>query len=141
MPKDKTETPVATPRAGHGILGTSRDGGLPAEMIKSNEDFHDALANCWLRDEEQRNLVILYASQLKMFDMTEELEDLTNYLNASISINMASRAQALQGHVGMFFPSTSGMKVGKDELKFMAEANKASVRAKRNHDEEDGNKD
>lgn len=121
------------PGAGVGIERTSQEGGFPEAMLKASEDFRSALANCYIKDEDQRNSIILYAAQLTMFDMVDELEDLTNFLIASISINMTSRAQALQAHVGMFFPSTSGMKVGKEEMKYMKEANKESARSRDRH--------
>jgi len=81
--------------------------------------------------------IVIYAAQLRMFEMTEELEDVTNFLNGGLSINMAARAQGLQAHVGMVFPSISGMKVSKDEMRFMAEANKENARRRR-HDEDEG---
>ena len=120
--------------AGHGLLSATGDGSFPASLLKANEDFHSAIANSYIRDEEQRNNIEVYASQLCMFEMTEELEDPTNFLNGGLSINMAARAQGLQAHVGMVFPSISGMKVSKDEMKAMAQAN--VERAKRGKDKD-----
>ena len=126
---------------GKGLTAALGDHDFPLRLLEAAEDFKSALSNCSIRDEEQRNAIIIYAAQLDMFDMVEEKNDLTNMLRASISINMASRAQALQGHVGIFWPSTSGMKVGKEEQQFMAGANKAAAKARRNHDEEDKNEE
>lgn len=130
------ETTKDIPGAGQGLLGATGDGSFPSALLKANEDFHTALANSYIRDEVQRNAIVIYASQLKLFDMVDELEDLVNFLNGGLSINMAGRAQGLQAHVGMVFPSISGMKVGKDELKYMGEVNKERAKAK-SKDKED----
>lgn len=127
-------TPETT---GKGLMGVSGDGQFPNELLKSNQDFNDATANCWFRDEAQRNAVILYAAQLRLCELSDDLEDLVAYLNGSLSINMTSRAQAIQAHVGMFYPQTSGMRINKDELKIYAGANKEAARSRRNHDEEE----
>lgn len=122
---------------GRGLMGISDSSDLPARLLKANDDFMGALANSYIRDELQRNGIIIYAAQLKMFGMVDELEDLTCFLNGSLSINMASRAQALQAGAGMVFPSISGMKVAKQELKMMEEVNKEAVRAKHYREEKD----
>ncbi len=139
MSKKVKDNKEGTVPEGQGLLSATGESGFPGSLLKANEDFHSALANSYIRDEEQRNSLILYSAQLRMFAMTEELEDLTNFLNGGLSINMAGRAQGLQAHVGMVFPSISGMKVSKDEMKYMGQANveRAKAKAKSKEDEED----
>jgi len=137
MARDKTSQSIP----GAGLLESSRDGNFPSSLIKANADFFSALANSSIRDEGQRNDIIDYSAQLRMFEMVEELEDLTNFLNASLSINMASRAQAAQAHSMIWFPQTSGMRLSKDEIKAYSEANITASSRRKNRENNDGDKE
>jgi hypothetical protein len=130
----------ARPEQGRTLLATSDEGEFAARLLKANDDLMAALANSYLRDEEQRNAVVIYAAQLKMFDMVEELEELVAFLNGGLSINMASRAQALQASAGIVFPQISGMKASKEEMRYIAEANKAALE-NRTRERGDGDKE
>ncbi len=98
------------------------EGDFPSRLIQANKNFETALANCVIRDEEHRNAIIIYVAQLRLFNMAAEIQDVTNFLNGSISIGGFGRVIAASSHIGMLHPSTLGVKLHKEGEKAWAEA-------------------
>ena len=128
-----------TPGPG-GLFGEIRESDFPSELIKANANFETALANCCLRDEEQRNACVVYKAQLEMFGMVEEINDLVNFLNGSVSIGGYSRVLAASSHIGMLHPSALGVKLNKEgqEAWAMAAMQHQLKREKREQEEHEG---
>lgn len=118
------------------ILTDAAESYFPSELMKASAGFEAALANCNLRDEEQRNAVIALAHQFNMFNMTKGLQDLTNFLNGSISIGGYSRVLAVSAHNKVLYPSALGVKLTKEGEKAWAGAALEHKR-RSNHQEED----
>lgn len=120
------------------FLEDSGNDNFPSELIKASETFEAALSNCVFRDEAQKNAVILLAEHLKMFNMVDELNGLTNFLNASVSVGGYSRVLATSAHIGLLHPSTLGVKLNKEGEKAWAEAaiSHKQLKDEGNHHEE-----
>ena len=97
---------------------------LPQEFITIGKSFEDALGRCVLRDERQKNAVIIYKAQLEMFDMYEEIQDLTNWLNASAAVGGFNRSLAAMTHTGIYVPEGAGIKVSKENQRALMEMQK-----------------
>lgn len=119
------------------LIDGAEDREFPTRLIEANKSFKDALANCNIRDEQQRNAIIVYHAQLVMFELTEEIEELTNILNASLSIGGYGRVLAASSHIGMLHPSTLGVKLSKEGEQAWAMAAMGNKRNRDNHSKED----
>ena len=100
-----------------GVVQSLGRGSIPREFITIGEDFSSALGRCVLRDEEQRNAIIIYKAQLEMFDLDYEIQDLTDLLNASSAVGGRNREQALEAHVGILRAKGLELKDGKVKKK------------------------
>lgn len=101
------------------VVGSSQ---LPQEFITIGATFEEALGRCVFRDEQQRNDVNIYKDQLEMFDMTDEIESLTNWLNGSLGIGGYNRSLAAMTHAGVIIPELAGIKLSKQGSKEYIEA-------------------
>lgn len=136
-PGDKVQS------SGHGgvvkIVGQSQ---LPQEFITIGKAFEEALGRCVLRDDEQKNAVIIYKAQLEMFHMTDEIQDLTNWLNASAAVGGFNRSLAAMTYSQIYVPEGAGIKVSKENQKALMEMQKQRSEARRpdeNRNNGDGN--
>lgn len=108
---------------------------LPQEFITIGKDFEEALGRCTLRDDVQKNAVIIYKAQLELFEMWDEIQDLTNWLNASSAVGGFNKSLAVMAHTGIFVPEGAGIKLSKETQKAFMEMNKARAES-RQHDDE-----
>ena len=89
------------------------------ELLAVGKDFDEALGRCVIRDEWQRNAIILYKAQLDMFGMATEIRDLTSFLNASAAIGgHYNRELATMAHVGIYVPPLSNPKERKAFMEY-----------------------
>ena len=102
---------------------------LPQEFITIGTTFAEALGRCVLRDERQKNAVIIYKAQLEMFGMTEEIQDLVNWLNASAAVGGFNRSLAAMTYGRIYVPEGAGIKVSKENHKALMELQKERSRA------------
>lgn len=117
------------------LIDGTEDREFPAHLIESNKDFQAALANCNFRDEEERNLAVIYYNTCKLFGLTDEMQAIIDKLNGSISIGGYSRVLAASSHIGMLHPSALGVKLNKEGEKAWAAA---AWDTKRTRDENHG---
>ena len=103
------------------LLGKSQ---LPQEFITVGRSFDDALGRCVLRDDNQRNAVILYKAQLELFEMWDEIGDLISWLNASAAVGGFNRSLAAMTYTGIYVPEGAGIKLHKDNQKALMELQK-----------------
>ncbi len=115
---------------------------LPNEFITIGKSFEDALGRCVLRDDNQKNAVVIYAAQLAMFEMWDEIDDLTNWLNASAAVGGFNRSLAAMTYTGIFVSEGAGIKFSKENQKALIEMQKqrAMARGRDNEREEDHRK-
>ena len=114
-------------------------GQLPQEFLTIGKDFDETLGRCVLRDDWQRNCVILYKAQLELFGMWDEIKDLTSWLNASAAVGGFNRSLAAMTYTGIYVPEGAGIKLGKDQQKSLMELQK--LRATGHNDKEDDKND
>ncbi len=101
------------------------------ELLAVGKDFDEALGRCVIRDEWQRNAIILYKAQLEMFLMTREIMDLTSFLNASAAIGgHYNRELATMAHVGIYVPPLSNPKEREAYMKYQEMRSKSRGRDK-----------
>jgi hypothetical protein len=100
------------------IVGQSQ---LPQEFITIGKNFEEALGRCTLRDDAQKNAIIIYKAQLSMFGMTDEIQDLTNLLNASAAVGGFNRSLAAMTYTQIYVPEGAGIKVSKENQKALME--------------------
>jgi hypothetical protein len=121
----------------HDVIGIKN---LPQEFITIGKNFDEALGRCVLRDDEQRNAVIIYKAQLEMFEMFDEIQHLTNWLNASAAVGGFNRSQAIMAHARVYLPEGAGVKVDKNTQKALMEMQQRRRQAaneQENHNEND----
>ncbi len=126
------------------VVKIVQQGQLPIEFITIGKSFEEALGRCVLRDDEQKNAVIIYKAQLEMFDMYEEIQNLTNWLNAYAAVGSSNRSLAAMTYSQIYVPEGAGIKVSKENQKALMEMQKqrAIAHNRDNHDENNdgGNK-
>lgn len=105
----------------HGVIQGISQKQLPHEFLTIGKTFEEALGKCVLRDDRQRNAVIIYKAQLEMFGMTEEIQDLTDWLNASCAVGGYNRSLAAMTWDRIFVTEGAGVKVSKDQQKVLQE--------------------
>lgn len=111
-------------RTGGEVLKIVKSGELAQEFITVGKSFEEALGRCTLRDDEQRNAIIIYKAQLELFDMEEEIKDLTNWLNAGAAVGGFNRSLAAMVGTGIYYPVGAGIKVNKEDQKALMEIQK-----------------
>lgn len=122
-----------------GVVADSGDQLFPKELITVGKTRKDALGRDILRDEQQRNALIIYVAQLKMFDMVTEQDDVRDWLNASPAIDGVNRRQALMGWVRIYEPVSAGGNVDKNTQKALIETQRQRLeRQKEDHNNQNG---
>lgn len=119
-----------------GVVQLANQTQLPGEFLKIGKDFEEALGRCVIRDDYQKNCIILYKAQLELFGMYSEIQDLTNWLNASGAVGGFNRSLAAMTYTGIYLAEGAGIKLGKDQQKALHELN--SLKLQR-HGEDKGN--
>ena len=109
---------------------------LPQEFITIGKSFEEALGRCTIRDDEQKNAIIIYKAQLEMFEMWEEIQDLTNLLNAASAVGGFNKSLAAMTHTGIYVPEGAGIKLSKDNQKALMELQKMRSAGKQYRDGE-----
>lgn len=118
------------------IVGQSQ---LPQEFITIGKNFEEALGRCVLRDDEQKNAVIVYKAQLEMFEMWDEIQDLTNWLNASAAVGGFNRSLAAMTYTGIYVPEGAGIRFSKENQKVLKELQKERAEAHSRGEGDNGN--
>ena len=113
------------------IVGSSP---LAKEFIEVGKSFEEALGRCVIIDQNQQNLIILYKAQLDMFELWDEVRDLTNWLNASIAVGGFNRSLAAMVATNIYVPEGAGIKLSKESVKVLE--NFTKLRAQRNESKE-----
>ena len=123
-----------------GVIKLEGQGGLAREFLSIGRDFDEALGRCVLRDDNQRNAIILYKAQLEMFELWEEIQELTSWLNASAAVGGFNRSLAAMTETGIFIAEGAGIKLSKENAKMLTEIQRAREAAKNKIQEEGDNK-
>ncbi len=113
------------------IAGQSR---LAQEFITAAKTFKDALARAILRDEYQKNSIVIYKAHLEMFKMTTELEDLVDHLVGTCSIGGLNRSASIMDDTGIYTPAGLGIKDTKEHEKAIKELREERNRSGRNRE-------
>lgn len=125
---EKSGQKVDRSRFNGGVVKIVGQTQLPQEFITIGRSFEDALGRCTLRDDQQRNDVIIYKAQLEMFnkhnELEKEIEDLTSFLNASAAVGGFNRSLAAMTHTGIYVPEGAGIKVSKENQRALMEMQK-----------------
>ena len=129
----RTQRPESGPKEKGSLSGVVKIVGqtqLPQEFITIGKNFEEALGRCVLRDDEQKNAVIVYKAQLEMFGMWDEIDDLTNWLNASAAVGGYNRSLAAMTHTMIFSPEGAGIKINKDSQRALLEMQRLKAAAR-----------
>lgn len=118
-----------------GVIKIEGQSQLPQEFITIGRSFDEALGRCVLRDDDQRNSVILYKAQLEMFKMFGEIKDLTSWLNASAAVGGFNRSLAAMTYTGIYVPEGAGIKMNKESQKALIEMQQVRARSQQRRDE------
>jgi hypothetical protein len=118
-----------------GVIKIEEHGGLAREFITIGRSFEEALGRCTIRDDEQRNAIIIYKAQLELFDMWDEIDDLTNWLNASAAVGGYNRSLASMTETRIYVPEGAGIKMDKNTHKALMELQKQRERGKQPNEE------
>lgn len=124
-----------------GVIKIEDQGGLAKEFITIGRSFEEALGRCTIRDEEQKNAIIIYKAQLDIFDMDEEVQDLTNWLNASAAVGGFNRSLASMTETRIYVPEGAGIHMDKGTQKTLIEMQKLRGAAKQSTPEQEEHKD
>jgi len=117
------------------IVGQSQ---LPQEFITVGKSFEEALGRCTLRDDRQKNAIIIYKAQLEMFKMSDQIQDLANWLNASSAVGGINKSLAAMTYTGIYVPEGAGIKLSKQGSKEYMEAQRR-IDDQRKHEESNKN--
>jgi len=115
------------------IVGQSR---LAEKFIEAVKTFKEALAKARLRDEYQKNSIVIYYAHLEMFDMKIEQEDLINHLIGTCSIGGLNISAAIMDDTGIYTPAGLGIKDSKEHEEAIKE-----LREERNKSGQNRNND
>jgi hypothetical protein len=121
-----------------GVVKIAGQSQLPQEFITIGKSFEEALGRCVLRDDAQKNAVIIYKAQLELFEMWDEIQDLTNWLNASAAVGGFNRSLAAMTYTQIYVPEGAGIKVSKENQKALMEMQKQRNISKGNRDNNNG---
>lgn len=123
-----------------GVLHIAQPGQLANEFITAEKSFDAQLAKSCIADEQLKNDIITYYAQLRMFEMTEEINQLTSWLIGSSAVGGFNRSIAAMVGTGIYVPEGAGIKLSKDNQKALMELQKERAVSAR-HQEEYGNRD
>ena len=107
-----------------GVIHIAQPGQLAQEFITAGKSFEEALGRCTIRDDEQKNAIIIYKAQLTMFLMVDEITDLTNLLNAASAVGGFNKSLAAMVGTGIYVPEGAGIKLSKENQKALIELQK-----------------
>jgi len=138
------ETETSTKNDGHrkmpskgdiaGVIHIAQPGQLAQEFITVGKSFEEALGRCVIRDDEQKNAIIIYKAQLEMFDMIEEVKDLTNWLNAASAVGGYNRSLSAMVGTNIFVAEGAGIKLSKENQKALMEMQKQRAMGRQGDD-------
>lgn len=104
-----------------GVVKIVGQGRLAEKFIEAVKTFKEALAKARLRDEYQKNSIVIYFAHLDMFEMKEEQEDLINHLIGTCSIGGFNISAAIMDDTGIYTPAGLGIKDSKEHEKAIKE--------------------
>lgn len=115
-------------------------GDFPDELLKPRTTFAGALVRANIPDQNLLNSIILYHRQLQMFNkngkMQVAIDNLIHWLVGSMAVQGRASTEALEAHVGIFFPEATGFKASKDQREALAKMQKP-FRDRNNRDNQD----
>lgn len=120
-----------------GVVKFAGQSSLPQEFITIGRNFEEALGRCVLRDDGQRNIVVLYKAHLEKFGMFTEIKDLTNWLNGSAAVGGFNRSLAAMTQVGIYVAEGAGIKLSKENQKALNELQRLRAQGKGEDDKKD----
>lgn len=123
-----------------GVVKIAGQSQLPQEFITIGTSFEEALGRCTLRDDRQKNAIILYKAQLDMFGMIDAVQDLTNWLNASSAVGGFNKSLAAMTYTGIYVPEGAGIKLSKQGSKEYMEAQHRIEDQRKQEDNNNNNK-
>ncbi len=124
-----------------GVVQIASQSQLPQEFITIGKSFEEALGRCVLRDDYQKNAIVIYKAQLEMFGMFEAIADLTNWLNASAAVGGFNRSLAAMTYTNIYVPEGAGIKVSKENQKALMEMQKQRAISQGRKEEKNGRKE
>ena len=113
-------TDAKTKTNGHNVNGVVKIVGqsqLPQEFITVGKTFEEALGRCTIRDERLKNAIIIYKAQLQMFGMNDEIQHLTDLLNAASAVGGINRSLAAMSYIGIYVTEGAGIQLSKQGSK------------------------
>ena len=119
-----------------GVIHIAQPGQLAQEFITVGKSFEEALGRCVIRDDEQKNAIIIYKAQLEMFDMITEIADLTSWLNAASAVGGFNRSLSAMVGTNIFVAEGAGIKLSKENQKALMEMQKQRAMGRREDDQE-----
>lgn len=137
---EKHEAKSGESRGYEGVVKIASQGQLPQEFITIGKSFEEALGRCTLRDDRQKNAIIIYKAQLEMFGMMKEIQDLTNWLNASSAVGGYNKSLAAMTYTGIYIPEGAGIKLSKQGSKEYLEAQRRLEDSSKKEDINNNNK-
>lgn len=124
-----------------GVIRIEGGGQLPREFITVGNSFREALGKCTILDLAQRNAIIVYKAQLDIFNMKDEISDLTDWLNSSNAVGGINKSIAAMTEVGIYMPEGAGINLDKDTRKALMEMQRMRSENRNENDRKDeGNK-
>jgi len=103
-------------------------GDFPDELLTPRLTFAGALIRANISDQNLLNSIILYHRQLQMFNkrgkMKVAIDNLIHWLVGSMAVQGRASTEALEAHVGIFFPEATGFKASKDQREALAKMQK-----------------
>lgn len=123
-----------------GVIHIAQPGQIAQEFITAGKSFEEALGRCTIRDDEQKNAIIIYKAQLSLFLMTDEIMDLTNLLNAASAVGGFNKSLAAMVATGIYVPEGAGIKLSKENQKALMELQKQRAMGKQgdgNHEQQE----
>ena len=120
-----------------GVIHIAQPGQLAQEFITVGKSFEEALGRCVVRDDDQRNAIIIYKAQLEMFSMIEEIKDLTNWLNAASAVGGFNRSLSAMVGTNIFVAEGAGIKLSKDNQKALMELQRQRAMGRQGDNEQE----
>jgi len=119
-----------------GVIHIAQPGQLAQEFITVGKSFEEALGRCVIRDDTQKNAIIIYKAQLEMFGMITEIQDLTNFLNAAAAVGGFNRSTAAMVGTNIFLAEGAGIELSKDTRKALMELQRQRSMGKQGNEQE-----
>jgi PHD/YefM family antitoxin component YafN of YafNO toxin-antitoxin module len=120
-----------------GVIHIAQPGQLAQEFITVGKSFEEALGRCVIRDDDQKNAIIIYKAQLEMFSMIEEIKDLTNWLNAASAVGGFNRSLSAMVGTNIFVAEGAGIKLSKENQKALMELQRQRAMGRQGENEQE----